>query len=196
MAASGVNEQVNGQPVVTAAELVIAVSSRVPVQGVSLEDISVSVDKALIGVAPVNISELGESDLSISIQEIGGGPVTGHFKAEPVYSAFPPALWGRTMLTDPNAKLIRCVSGIQLMPAAPPHVGATAERLVKKLQNPLPVSQLNADFFPEFFTDSDLIASTLPIADLSALGLDPTKLTWVKPVAGVQEILDSHEGFV
>lgn len=194
VATGGVNEQINGQSVVTAAELVIAISSRVPVQGVSLGNDPVSVNKASIGVAPANISELGESELSISIREIDGGLVSSHFKAEPVYSAFPPALWGRTMLTDPNARLIQCVSGIQLMPAAPPHVGTTVGKQVKNLQNPSPVSQLDVEFFPQTFTDSDLIASTLPIADLSILGLDPSELTWVKPIAGIQEILDSHEG--
>ena len=183
VAGSGVIGELNDQPIVTPAELVIGISSRIPIQSARLGADSAGITKTDLGVAPAGIADLGKSELRVSVKEVSGGAVAKKFVAMPVKSGFPPALWGKKLMTGQNEKPIQAVGGLELRPSKPPMVGASAEKTVGDLQfkHPRRYFQL----VPALLVNTAPTPQELPIADLQSLGLDDTSdLIWVKPVAG------------
>ena len=180
-------------PVVEPAGLVLASSSRVPALAARVGTAAVAVGAPQLGVAPADMAVLDVSEHSIRITrselDANGNrvdaEVSSHFAAITQDTGVPAALWGQSMKVAHDAPPILAVTGLELRPATPVQPGPGVDTRVQDLAYDSPQVRAPRRVFTAHQRVNPLVeATTLPGADLAALGLDASALRWVAPPAG------------
>jgi hypothetical protein len=171
-ARAGVIGQIGDVPILTPAELSVALSTRIPVRSAVLGDKDALSDATDFGVAPAGRKKLGASTVTVKvISRTDGSDFSGNFELVGEYSGMPPALWGQTVRVDQNAKPVPGLSGMTLRPAKRSESGGTIDQPAHKLWSPPGMSMPRARAFVAFGS-SRPTPDTLPLAELATLGLE------------------------
>lgn len=169
-------------PTVSAAELKITTSSRVPAIRVMLGTTALAGQVPTLGIAPSAVA-VDVSDHGVLIELADGmgtyKDISDQFKATPAMTKFPAALWGTQAAPNQDAKMIDAVSGVGLEPRVPPAAGHSVDRAVQAFTFHNTTRSGSISF-------KSPAKSAPPIcsdADLALLGLDPAQLVRRPPPA-------------
>jgi hypothetical protein len=187
VAAEGVLGDAQGVPVVAPAQLVLRTSSRVPAMAVKLGDVDQKIKAPALGITPAWVTALRTSLHSIAIEretvDVAGNrsvkDVSEAFSATPLETGFPAALWGPRTVPDEDARPILAVSEVRLSPKTPTQPARSTARRVDQLQYEVTRISLRESFMS--VRTIGPLPTTLPAADLKALGLDAAALVYVAP---------------
>ena len=127
--------------VVTAHELEITASCKVPIKSMTMGEDAKALEhltKADLGIAPSGGFAMDASAFNVTVSHINDGDASTHFKFTPQDTLFPAALWAPEFHVDKNARPIKAVGGVSLKLAAQPKPGASRYKEAHELWDNTP----------------------------------------------------------
>jgi len=186
---NGLLGQAGDVSLVSATDLVIATSSRVPAERamLGLPGVQVLGPVPTLGILPSAIAKLDSSEHGVVVEVKAANTiykdVSDQFAAKTLATGFPPALWGTQ--AGNNAPPIMAVSGMELSPKDPPKSLNVVTTTVGKLDYD---DSSKSGLISFKSLPSAPSKPVYPEADLLALGLDLANLVRVPPPNGAPTI--------